>query len=666
MNDFMENTDTELFDCISGFHRYTFGSCACIVFASESLCEITGYCRSDFLSDNCDMYERIVHPDDVESYRSFLQQLSIKQQTLSLEYRIVCKDKTVKFVKDTMTSKMSADGCLSGVSVLADITELKAENSELRFLNDNVPCGFLKCTCEKIPKITYFNEQMIGIVRFPNENEGEIDYRELYSDNIYLMIPMDERPKFAQFLERAENEDTPVSGEISVVRCDGSAAVLYVWVKKAVSDEGLEEYQIMCMDITEPYRNRKIGEIERYVSALSDVYDKIFEYDFSNRTVKYIYGNETDIFGKIQNVPMQLEDATKQWLRGSVIARDIDRVEAFFAQVLSGKFKSDGNKPPLIRYKAVSSSGAVKSYMGIFLKIDDSVSYYCLKCVSDVIDDDDLRSENISLKNINQDMQELVMSFTEGLMAFELNGNRVRPLYVSDNVCNFFGYSQQQWLELTRHSVELDEFVSQSGVRYEDFKALIERGEGEFLYTDTATGTRCRIKAICSQKSAQNSSLRYVMLYNLDAESDGNNADKAGNVYIRTFGYFDVFVGGRPIAFRNKKSKELLALLVDRRGGFISSEDAISFLWEDEPVNSVTLARYRKVALRLKNILEEYGITDIMESVDGKRRIVPEKVRCDLYDYLSGLHEHASLFKGSYLTNYSWGEMTLGELMNRE
>ena len=85
-------------------------------------------------------------------------------------------------------------------------------------------------------------------------------------------------------------------------------------------------------------------------------------------------------------------------------------------------------------------------------------------------------------------------------------------------------------------------------------------------------------------------------------------------------------------------------------------------MWEDEPVNPVTLARYRKVALRLKNILEEYGIADVVESVDGKRRIVTERVRCDLYDYLSGREEYAQLFKGSYLTNYSWGESTLAEL----
>ena len=134
-------------------------------------------------------------------------------------------------------------------------------------------------------------------------------------------------------------------------------------------------------------------------------------------------------------------------------------------------------------------------------------------------------------------------------------------------------------------------------------------------------------------------------------------------VQIRTFGYFDVFVNDTPIPFRNEKSKELLALLVDRKGGYVTSEEAIGFLWEDAPADSLTLARYRKVALRLKNTLEEYGISGIIESVNGKRRIVPERVQCDLYDYISGKEAYAGLFKGSYLTNYSWAENTLAELL---
>ena len=147
-----------------------------------------------------------------------------------------------------------------------------------------------------------------------------------------------------------------------------------------------------------------------------------------------------------------------------------------------------------------------------------------------------------------------------------------------------------------------------------------------------------------------------------DAQTKKAWAGSGPEIKIRTFGYFDVFVDGKAIAFRNQKSKELFALLVDRRGGFVSSEEAISFLWEDAPADQLTLSRYRKVALRLKRTLEEYGISEAVESVNGKRRLVTDRVECDLYDYLSGKEEYAPLFKGSYLTNYSWGETTLAEL----
>ena len=133
-------------------------------------------------------------------------------------------------------------------------------------------------------------------------------------------------------------------------------------------------------------------------------------------------------------------------------------------------------------------------------------------------------------------------------------------------------------------------------------------------------------------------------------------------IYVRTFGYFDVFVDGQAIPFKLVKAKELLALLVDRHGGFLSASEAISFLWEDDPADELTMARYRKVAMRLKNILAEFGIEGIIESKNGLRRIVPEKIDCDYYKYLSGRPEYRHLFTGAYLTNYSWGESTLSML----
>ena len=79
-----------------------------------------------------------------------------------------------------------------------------------------------------------------------------------------------------------------------------------------------------------------------------------------------------------------------------------------------------------------------------------------------------------------------------------------------------------------------------------------------------------------------------------------------------------------------------------------------------------TMSRYRKIAMRLKKTLAEYRIEDILENRSGQRRVNPQKVDCDLYDYLSGRPEHSGLFKGTYMLNYSWAETMLSDLQNQD
>lgn len=662
MKSMLGNTEEILNFNISGFHQYVLTEPVHLSFVSRNLCEMLCIAPEELLSEDKDLYLPFVHPADRESYSEFLHRLKSEEQELTAEYRIIKKDGSVIYLKDTMTSKRLDGGIMAGYSVLTDITKLKTENNDLRFLNDTIPCGFLKYTCEKQPRVTYINDRMLKILRFPEIKDGETDYLELCKENIFLMIPMEERRRFTLYLNRVYTAGVPMAGEIPVLRCDGTRAYIFGWVTKCVNEQGVEEFQSVCMDITQRHHVKKANETKRYIKALSDVYDKIFEYDFANNTVKCLYAQDYSMFRWIENIPMQMEEATEKWIAGNVVEDERERVSSFFRAFCQKSLKLTSSMPPQIEYRARSSKGDIKLYRGIFLKMDDNISLYCCRNVPDLEEADFLRNENISLK---ENMHELVMRFKDGIAAFEVINEQVTPLYASDNVCEFFGYTKEEWLRLMKVSTPMKSFVSHSKFAYEDFVELLQNGEAEYTYFDLNTQTERRIKAICSSKSPGGSSPRYVMLYNVDDTPLEIQPSRERRVSIRTFGYFDVFVNGKPIAFRNKKSKELFALLTDRRGGFITSEEAIGFLWEDEPVSPVTLARYRKVALRLKNILEEYGISDVVESVDGKRRIVPEKVQCDLYDYLSGKEEYAQLFKGSYLTNYSWSENTLAELTGK-
>lgn len=621
----------------------------------RSLCRLTGYGEEELQRE--ERYAALVHPADRQSYASFVEGLRAGEGSYTADYRLVRKDGSTLWVRDTVAVGWLPDGTLQGEAVLTDITDLKEENRSLRFLRDAVPVGFLRCTCQKQPKITYMNQQMLELLRFPQVRAGELDYLELYRENIFLMIPMEERRRFALYLNRVHTAGEAIAGEMTLLRCDGSKAYVLGWVAKTVGEDGQEEFQGVCMDITQRQQAREAGETSRYLRALSEVFDKIFEYNLGSATVKCLYGSDSPVFQRLENIPMQMESATEKWIGDTVVLEDRERVLAFFRVFFRGELEQPGGRPPQITYRARSTKGGLRFYTGIFLQMEERVSLYCCRCVPGEGEAELLRSENLSLRD---SMQKLMLRFTDGAAAFQVADGMVTPLYASDNVCGFFGFTREEWLPLMEKSTPIREFIAHSQASEQDFMELLRDGEAEFSYLDLGSGARRRIRAVCSQRAPGGATPRYIMLYNVEEALPPEEGNALAS--IRTFGYFDVFVGGRPIAFRNKKSKELFALLVDRRGGYITSEEAIAFLWEDEETSPVTLARYRKVALRLKNLLEEYGIPEVMESVDGKRRVVPERVRCDLYDYLSGREEYAQLFKGSYLTNYSWGENTLAEL----
>ncbi len=130
-------------------------------------------------------------------------------------------------------------------------------------------------------------------------------------------------------------------------------------------------------------------------------------------------------------------------------------------------------------------------------------------------------------------------------------------------------------------------------------------------------------------------------------------------VEIKTFGYFTVLVDHQPIHFRSEKAKELLAILVDYRGAYVSQSAIISRLWENDPVNKLTLARLRKTFKSLVDELKTLGIEYIVESDGGYRRIIPEHVYCDLFQYQTGKPAYTHMFRGLYMMEYSWAEETL-------
>ena len=78
------------------------------------------------------------------------------------------------------------------------------------------------------------------------------------------------------------------------------------------------------------------------------------------------------------------------------------------------------------------------------------------------------------------------------------------------------------------------------------------------------------------------------------------------HIFIQTFSGFDMFVDNQVVYFSSKKSKELLALLVSKRGGSVPLSEIAYILYSDTPERTAK-SNIRVIGHRLRQILREHG-----------------------------------------------------------
>ena len=108
--------------------------------------------------------------------------------------------------------------------------------------------------------------------------------------------------------------------------------------------------------------------------------------------------------------------------------------------------------------------------------------------------------------------------------------------------------------------------------------------------------------------------------------------------------------------FKSAKAKELLAFLIDRQGGTVTTDQIINVLWEDRPNDEATQNLCSKIVKTLKKELEEYNIGNILIQRRGIRSIDMSQVDCDMYELMKGNVEAKEQFFGDYMLEYSWAE----------
>ena len=134
-------------------------------------------------------------------------------------------------------------------------------------------------------------------------------------------------------------------------------------------------------------------------------------------------------------------------------------------------------------------------------------------------------------------------------------------------------------------------------------------------------------------------------------------------VYIETFGRFTVYLNGTPLKFTSQDAKELLALMVDKRGTVLGNQEAFNQMWEEREFDHSTAVSLHKALRKLKDTLTSAGIGNLIEPVPPSgHRLNVDMVDCDYYQFLERDPEAVRKFCGEYMSEWTWGEETVGYL----
>lgn len=134
-------------------------------------------------------------------------------------------------------------------------------------------------------------------------------------------------------------------------------------------------------------------------------------------------------------------------------------------------------------------------------------------------------------------------------------------------------------------------------------------------------------------------------------------SEKIEGFYVKCFGNFEVYKDGVPIKFKNKKTKEIFAYLIDRQGATVSTKEMMAVFYEDDKESYI-----RNLRADLNNTFEALGLNDVLIRNGGDVGVNVKKIECDYYNYLGG---NKALFNGEYMSQYSFAETTLGWLLDK-
>lgn len=142
----------------------------------------------------------------------------------------------------------------------------------------------------------------------------------------------------------------------------------------------------------------------------------------------------------------------------------------------------------------------------------------------------------------------------------------------------------------------------------------------------------------------------------VEASKENNEeADHTVGLFVRTFGSFQVFCNGIPLRFKYERSREMLAYLIDRNGAFCSKAELSKILFNGEAGHD---SYFKKLREDMLDVLDSCGCSNCIITQRSRMAVNRRYLSCDYYDWLDGTKGLTHVFRGEYMTQYTWADQT--------
>lgn len=508
------------------------------------------------------------------------------------------------------------------------------------------PCGVLRCSCEKYPKVLYANEWIFDILGIRQDSEY---WQEYLRDNLYFAIPSEQWPLIRKAIRQTKETMQSVPLEHRVKNEEGIETELVGWVRAVECRPGHTELLFLYLRIPDYHQNRDNHQEKAYRSLLADVYDGVFRIERKNHIVECLSIKER-LNSRMYFMPgmrIIMDSMLQKSYYMLVYSDDRERMGEFFEKVSCSDCAADA-EPCRLEFRTIGQN-ILREFELTAVNLDEDTALMCCQEMTEIKSARRRAEQMKRVQSINAEMGENIDSSGFEMWVYRILDRTVFP-------------QSGDMPYLTDRGIPLEQFLHDKEIPEEKYQEALAAGEVSLENPNPEIHRRLYLSSRNTSGQGQENLLVLCEL----RKSESKEKMEEPRVTIHTFGYFDVLVDGKPIVFPHEKSKEMLALMVDRKGSFVGNPYFISCLWEDEPYGEKIQSRCRQTAFRMMETLKRYGIQDIIEKADGHRRIVPEKVKCDYFDYINGKEQENNHFNGTYMMDYSWGEETLSTLLREK